>query len=139
MAASLEPNLYQLTDSGLKISYSSSSFDGKPRFTYEKGRKTLNFTGDEIHVDDTEIGRLVTVTLAKTVDTGFTSFSVLIPQINLAKIGAKQAFRSIGVQTEHKLTIDTPATGPLETYKVTALRGSASRVLFAAGATGANA
>lgn len=132
MAEKIEPNLFQLSGGGVKVTYSTSSFDGKPRLSYQKGNKKLEFAGTEIRVDNTEIGNLVTVTVAKTIDRGFTSFSVLIPEVLLAKLGAKQAIKTIGILTEHRLTIGGPVKGPLETYKVIALRGTATRVLFAA-------
>jgi len=134
MADSITPNQYQLSGKGLKISYNTSSFDGKPRLTYQKGKKQQNFAGDQIRVEKTEIGSLLTVTIAMTVDRGFTTFSVLIPEIHLAKIGAKQAFKTTGIQTEHKTSIGGPGLvkGVLETYKVIPLSGSATNVFFVA-------
>lgn len=82
------PNLYNFTGYNSKgdkvtINYSTSSFTGKPLFNYQEQKQTLNFAGDEIRTVDTEIGTLVTVTIKKTVDTGNTTFSLLIPRVNL--------------------------------------------------------
>ena len=71
----------------------------------------LNFTGDEIGVLDTTIGSLITVTIAKTVDKGFTSFSFLLPSIQLTSPSAKQVFRTIGITTVHKTTMAGPIKG----------------------------
>jgi hypothetical protein len=128
------PNQYDLVGQGVTISYSTSNIAGQPTLSYKKGRQTLNFAGDEIGVLDTGIGSLVTVTIAKTVDRGFTSFSFLLPAISLTK--TKQTFQTIGLTTVHKTTIGGPVTGPQETYKSIALRGTASQVETLAGKAG---
>lgn len=139
MAQSTPPNLFELKGEGVSVTYSTSSFGGKPQLTYKKGRQSLSFSGDEIRTVDTDLGALVSVTIAKTVDRGFTTFSVVIPGINMA--GArKQAFRTIGITTVHQTTIAGPVKGQLESSKVIPLRGSAQQVEFlsagkAAGAT----
>ena len=127
--AGVTPNLYDLTGDGVTVSYSTSSISGKPLFSYKKGRTSLNFSGDEITTQETEIGDLVSVTIAKTVDRGFTSFSVLIPSIKLPASG-KQSFRTVGITTVHTTSIGGPVKGAGETYKTVDLRGSAKAVEF---------
>ena len=43
MASISEPNLYELQGGSLKVTYSTSSIAGKPVFTFQQGRKILNF------------------------------------------------------------------------------------------------
>jgi hypothetical protein len=126
MAQNNAPNQYDLLGQGVTISYSASNIAGQAALSYKTSRQTLNFAGDEIAVLDTGIGSLVTVTIAKTVDKGFTSFSFLLPAISLST--AKQSFQTIGLTTVHKTTIGGPVTGPLETYKSIALKGTARQV-----------
>jgi hypothetical protein len=130
MAQANTPNQYDLTGEGITISYSTTSIDGKPRLRYKKGRTALDFAGDEIRTADTEVGALVSVTIAKTVDRGFTDFSFLLPTINLTT--AKQSFRTIGITTVVKTTIGGPVKGPLQTYKSVDLSGIAKQVEFLA-------
>jgi hypothetical protein len=132
MAQKIVPDQYDLLGQGVVISYSTSSIAGKPQMTFKKGRQTLNFSGDEINSLDTQIGTLITVTIAKTVDKGFTTFSFLLPAIDLAAGAAKQSFKSIGLTTIHKTTIAGPVTGAQETYKSLPLSGIARQVLFLA-------
>jgi hypothetical protein len=40
---SLTPNSFQLTGDDVQVNYSTTSIDGKPRFTFKKGQKTLEF------------------------------------------------------------------------------------------------
>lgn len=137
MAQANTPNQYDLTGDGITISYSTSGIDAKSHLSYKKGRTTLNFTGDEIRTLATEVGALVTVTIAKTVDRGFTDFSFLLPTINLTT--ARQSFRTIGITTVVKTTIGGPVKGPLQTYKSADLSGTAKQVEFLAAKTAAKA
>jgi hypothetical protein len=130
VAQKTEPNLYDLKGVGVSISYSTSSINGQPRLSFKKGRLELTFAGDEITALETSIGTLVTVTIATTVDRGFTTFSVLLPGIAPANAAAKQAFRTFGITTAHTTTIAGPVKGAQETYKTLPLRGSARLVQF---------
>jgi hypothetical protein len=130
MAEKIVPNSYDLQGTGVSINYSTSSIAGNPQLTYKKGRQTLNFSGDEIGVLDTQLGKLITVTIAKTVDRGFTSFSFLLPTIELAAASSKQSFRTIGITTVHKTTIGGPVKGAQQTYKSIELSGVARSVAF---------
>lgn len=127
-----QPDLYDLKNGTLQISYSTSGIDGKPHFSYKKGKTQLNFSGDEIRTDTTDLGTIVSVTTAMTVDNGSTSFSVLIPKINLdTKMGATAIVSTQGIETQHKFSV-IPAfkKGQMDTYKVTSLTGKASFVVF---------
>ena len=127
--AKTTPNLYEFSGSGITASYSTTSIDGKPRFSYNKGTEHLSFSGDEITALSTTIGTLVTVIIAKTVDRGFTSFSVLVPAILLVD-NKQQAFQTIAITTVTTTTIAGPPTGPQQTYHTTHLHGTAQHVEF---------
>ncbi len=77
------PNLYELHGQHLRVTYSTTSFDGTARLDYKDAHQSLHFMGDQIRQLDTEIGTLVTVTTFKTIDTGSKSFSLLLPHVNL--------------------------------------------------------
>ena len=130
MAQKITPNQYDLQGPGISVSYSTSSLVGKPQLSFKKGRQTLTFTGDQIGVLDTQVGTLITVTIAKTVDRDFTTFSFLLPTIQLSTASSKQSFRTIGLITVNKTTIAGPVKGSQQTYKSVALRGSARQVAF---------
>ncbi len=130
MAQKITPNQFDLQGQGVSISYSTSSLAGPPQLSFKKGRKMLNFSGGEIGVLDTLIGALISVTIAKTVDRGFTSFSFLLPTIDLKTQSTKQLFRTIGITTVHTTTIAGPAKGVQQTYRSVQLRGAARQVNF---------
>ena len=129
MAVKTAPNLYQLSGERLAVTYSTTSIDGKPRFTFKKGRQTLSFSGAQITSVETGIGTLVSVVIANAPDQNLTTFSVLLPAIRLPG-SKKQAFRTIGITTVTKTTIAGPPLGAQQTYKVLPLRGSAQQVAF---------
>jgi len=129
MAKKAPPNLFELAGEGITVTYSTTSIDGKPRFTFKKGRQTLNFAGKEITSLAIGIGTLVSVLIASTPDKDSTTFSVLLPAIQLPD-SKRQAFRTIGIITVTKTTIAGPPPGVQQTYKTVALRGSAQSVDF---------
>jgi hypothetical protein len=124
------PNQYELHGGSLKIIYSTSGIDGKPHFNYQDGTQTLNFSGDQIRAVGTEAGTLVSVTTLMSIDTGSTSFTVLIPRINLDST-LQSNIRTEGISTRHKFSmIPDLNRGQLDTYKYTGLIGTANFVNF---------
>jgi hypothetical protein len=132
----VEPNQYSMQAHHLKITYKTDGFQGQPTFHYEDGKQTKDFRGSDIRVQQTEIGQLVTVTLLITVDTGSTSFSVLIPPVVLSSNSDQEQFHTLGIQTQHKTALVLPPTGPRDTYEVHTLKGIAARVIVPLGASG---
>jgi hypothetical protein len=123
-------NQFVLQGTGISIGFSTSSITGKPQLSFKKGRQTLNFTGDQIGQLKTPIGTLITVTIANIPDLSSTTFSFLLPDILLPTAASKQKFRTIGITTVHKTSIAGPVKGVQETYKTTALNGTAQHVVF---------
>jgi len=65
---------------------------------------SLNFSGDEITMEEAELGTLARVIIQRTVDVGFTSFSVVLPRVNL--LGTTTVILStFGVTALHGTTI----------------------------------
>jgi hypothetical protein len=129
MANELVPNLFKLSGEGVTATYSTTSIDGQPRFTYKKGRQTLSFAGSDIETTNLGIGTLVSVVVARIPDKSSTTFSILLPSIRLRET-RKQSFRTIGITTVTATTIAGPPVGVQQTYKTVALRGSAQQVDF---------
>lgn len=126
--AAQTPNQYDLSGKHLHVTYSTSGIDGKPHFSYQDLQQTLSFSGDEIRSIETEIGTLVSVTIRMTVDTGGTTFSVLLPHVNIP--GEQSVpIQTFGITTLHKFSI-VPASGQRDFYTTVRLKGVASRVFF---------
>jgi hypothetical protein len=125
------PNIYDLQGDGIHVTYSTSSFGGKQNLSYQDANGSQNFTGDQINVVETNIGTLVTVLIRRTVDSGSTSFSVLLPTVNLTGPGQPTPISTVGITTIHRFSI-IPAfnRGQTELYQITPLDGTAEQVLF---------
>jgi len=115
--ATSTPNLFQLA--------------GKPGFTYQDAHGSHSFTGDQITTTDTPIGTLVTVTLRISVDRGSTTFSLLVPRINLAAPAQSTTIQTYAITTVHKFSIFPGFNhGQTELYTEHPLHGTAAIVAF---------
>ncbi|HTU44337.1 MAG TPA: hypothetical protein VMF91_04710 [Bryobacteraceae bacterium] len=130
--ASISPNRYvaQSSDGKTKVEYETSTFVGLPALNLTEGPGPIrHFSGSQVRVLDTEIGTLVTVTTRITVDTGSTSFSILIPSISLKSVSDQEAFETEAIITTHSGPISIPFNGVHEKYQFIPLKGEASFVL----------
>ena len=128
----IQPNRYVLHshDGHIKVDYETSSFIGQPILNLTQGPGPIrHFTGSQIRAVSTEIGTLVTVTTELTIDTGSTSFSILIPSITLANISEHKSFTTEAIVTTHSGPNSVPPTGVHETYKFVPLKGEATFVV----------
>lgn len=124
------PNLYTLQGGAVHVMYSTSGIDGKPHLSYQDAVHTLSFSGDQIRTLATEIGTLVTVTIRLTVDAGSTSFSVLIPTVNLGT-SEQVPIHTEGITTAHRFSLVPILNhGQTELYSLIALSGEARFVVF---------
>jgi hypothetical protein len=124
------PNLFHLTSYHLDITYTTTGFDGKPHLSYHDAVRTLQFSGDQIEAAETKAGLIVSVVIVMTVDSGSTTFSMLVPRMNI-DAGSPAPVRTEGITTIHRFSI-VPALnrGQLDSYTVTPLRGTAEVVAF---------
>ena len=127
------PNLYSLAGGGLHVTYTTTGFDGKPHFTYQDAQRTLTFSGGQIRTTNVpDIGGIVSVTLVLTVDSGSTTFSLLLPAVQMMSApGASVPVSTDGVTTFHRFSIVPSLNhGQREFYTITPLTGTASHVFF---------
>ena len=131
--ANIKPNRYilQSSDGNTKVDYETSSFIGQPtlNLTQGPGGPIRHFTGSQIRTLNSEIGTLVTVTTQLTIDTGSTSFSVLIPAISLTATSDHKTFATEAIVTSHTGPNSVPSTGVHEKYQFIPLKGEATFVL----------
>jgi hypothetical protein len=121
---------YILSGCDLHITYLSTGPDGRPRLQYQDGVQVLHFTGDQIRLVTLDIGTLVTVTIRLTVDTGSTSFTLVLPQVNLGPLNEAQ-IKTFGVTTVHRFSVVPELNrGQTELYTVTELSGTEAVVPF---------
>lgn len=79
----LAGGLYSLTGDNVQITYEPNAFDGQAHLTYQSADANRDFTGDEIRLQQTELGTILSVTLKPSVDAGATILNLLMPAIRL--------------------------------------------------------
>src|SRR5690242_7694524 len=82
-SALVSANLYDLAGHSLHVNYATSGFDGKPHLSYQDAHQSLSFSGDQIETVEARLGHLVSVVIRSSVDAGSTTFSLLVPRVNL--------------------------------------------------------
>lgn len=121
-----QPDLIDLSGADLDISLAFAGLRGRPELTYQDGHRTLTFHGDDIIVQDSDLGTLATVVIDRVADVGDTTFTVVVPAVNVSE-GAEQV-STLGVTASHRASTAAPGRGQLTTYAVTELTGTASQV-----------
>jgi hypothetical protein len=122
----VQPTSWNLFGGGILVRYSVAG----PTLTYQDTHRALQFTGNQIRVVDVpDVGTLVSVTIILTVDAGSTSFTLLLPRVNLPAPPALPSAVPVvteGITTVHHLSlIPSLQHGQQDFYSVTSLRGSA--------------
>ncbi|HWH12944.1 MAG TPA: hypothetical protein VG165_17620 [Solirubrobacteraceae bacterium] len=125
------PNRYELTGGGLTVTYTTTGIDGQPHLQYHHGAVSKAFVGsDQIQAVETDLGTVVSVPIFVTIDSGSTSFSLLIPRVNMSP-GEHIAISTDGITATHRFSV-VPAFdhGQLDAYAVTPMHGTADIVAF---------
>jgi len=136
----VQPNLYQLSGGHhhgghIHVSYLTHSGpatpqfpQGPPHFTYHDASLSLSFSGSDVEVVETQLGQIVTVRIRLTVDAGSTTFSVLVPRVNLVP-GQPAPVHTEGITAIHRLSLAPGLNhGQQDQYSITPLQGTASDV-----------
>jgi hypothetical protein len=125
----IQPTIWNLsnTATGLQVSYSVAG----PNLHYHQGPVVQDFSGKEIRVAEVpDVGTLVSVTIHVLIDSGSTTFTLLLPRVNLPAPPALPAAVPVttdGVTTLHRFsTVLAQQHGQQEFCTVTQLQGTAS-------------
>jgi hypothetical protein len=74
---------------------------------------------------------LVSVTIQESIDVGSTSFTLIVPAVQLPQgLGASTPISTAGITTTHRILAGAIGHAQTETYVVTPLTGTASRVVL---------
>jgi hypothetical protein len=66
---------------------------------YQDATQTLSFSGDQITSQATAVGRLLTVSLIRTIDQGDTLFSLVLPEVTEPAPGVLTTISTLGITT----------------------------------------
>jgi len=111
---------FELSGGDIRVTYGPVA--GASTFTYEDKWQTKTFTGSEINSTLTPAGTMVTVPIRESIETGFASFSILIPRVVLGP-NASEPIQTPGITTTHMVPARL-ALGQLDQYVVTPLQGT---------------
>jgi hypothetical protein len=123
------PDVYELEGGGISVTYLLRGVGGLPHLTYRDALRTLNFSADQIRaVEVPDLGTIVSVTIVSSVDSGTTTFSLVIPIVKLPiQRGGPTPISTEGITTVHKSSILPEFNqGQREVYAVTTMTGTAT-------------
>jgi hypothetical protein len=122
---SIHANSFNVSDSQTTIDFASTSFSGKPTFSYRVGQTHLQFTGQDIRIVEAEFGKLVTVTIGGEGDAGVSTVTLLVPQVSLRTANDVVEFNTVATLTEQR------RLGPVhQHYTGLNLHGTARQITF---------
>jgi len=123
-----QPNLFSLTGHGVSVTLSLTGIDGRPTLTYHDSVRAQSFSGEEITIEDSAgLVRTATVTIVRTVDVGFTTFTLLLPEVNESAPGPHPV-HTLGITALHATPLIRIGRQQLTDYHVVQLHGTASTV-----------
>ena len=92
-------NKFTLKGRDLEITCTIGANPSFPTLNYRYGAVAKSFAPQQIHIDETMLGQLITVTLQLTVDTGATTFSLCLPTLDVP-LSDSIDFTTIGIYKE---------------------------------------
>jgi hypothetical protein len=122
-------NLFELNGNLIHVTYSSTSILGGPLLSYRDDQRSLSFKGDEIRIQNTELGELITVTLESIPDLKTVLFSILLPIVTVMPQSSGTRIKVPGITTTNPTTIAGPPPGPQQLYVLVNLRGTAQFIV----------
>jgi hypothetical protein len=125
----LPPNLFELRNRRISVSFSATSITGDPLMHFKDRRHEVSVRGEEIRQVETEVGTLVTLTLEPDADAGALLFTLVIPRVVLATPNVTQPIATQGIYTRSRLPPRLPASVQLQTSEVVELKGTASFIV----------
>ncbi len=126
----VQPNQFLLKGYDIEISYETTSFTGTPRFLFTRQGQTLNFSGKEIQVENTQLGQIVTVQLSSNQKAANTSetLSLLIPAISVPATTKTAPIQTIAIFSQRSPQVKI--AGQSQMYMTVNLSGTANQIDF---------
>ena len=131
-SVAVAPNQYHLHGKDIMVSFFPGGSgpeiagQGRLRFAYQDSQRSLTFFGDQVRtVDVPDLGTSVSVTLVQLGSFGRTTFTVVIPAVDLPAQGSAQ-IAAPGVTAVHVGALIGSGHPQQTTYQVVKLHGVAS-------------
>ncbi|WP_375768697.1 hypothetical protein NR798_44640 [Archangium gephyra] len=126
----IHANHFVLRTRDIQVSFLGTSLTGEPLFYYKDRTRAVSARGRELHLHDTELGTLVTLTLTQGSD-GEASlyFTLVLPRVDILQ-GSEAPVSTVGIYTRsHEHPRPHPFGDQLQTYNLVWLRGQAGFII----------
>jgi hypothetical protein len=114
-------NRLTLRGNGIEIVYLAAA-ESAQVVTYREGEATTGFDRDQVAIDETAVGALVTIELERSPEFGVTSFSFFLPDLLSGRKFAE--FHTLGIRKETRGALAHPAAQRIKLQAI-ALHGVA--------------
>jgi hypothetical protein len=128
IAGPAPPTRYVLNGGGIDLVFVPAASAGAAKLDYRDAKATQTFTGDALIIETSKaLGQLVSVLLESAPDGYDRYLTLLVPEVHPDKEGGDVAIHTVAIVTTHLTSIGGPdlVKGPLQTYEVIALDGTA--------------
>ena len=112
--------MFLLTGEDLKISYYINE-DQSSELDYQDAHGNLTFQSNQLHIQKSAIGTLITATLKNNAGAGATTFTLVLPDVKLGG-QTKQPLETFAVIAQDYSTLSK--VGAQLTYRVVSLQGT---------------
>lgn len=112
--------MFLLSGENLKISYYINE-DNSSELDYQDSQGSLTFQSNQLHIQKSAIGTLITASLKSTADAEATTFTLVLPDVKLGG-QTKQPLETFGVIAQDYSPV--PRVGAQLTYRVIPLQGT---------------
>ncbi|WP_374087455.1 hypothetical protein [Methylomicrobium lacus] len=125
-------NSYECRGAGVSVSYATTSFTGEPTLTVTTPAESLSQSGEQISIQDTVLGKLVSIVTEQTPDLSTETLTLVVPDVNVTDTAPQVRFTSELFTTTTHTSIGGPAlvTGPVQESKSKKLVCKASLLNF---------
>ena len=122
-------NLFELSSRTIHVTYSTTSILGGPILSYRDDALSRSFNGEEIDIQQTTLGEVVTVTLETIPDLRTVTFSLIVPVVTVMPQSSGTRIKVLGITATSPTTIAGPPPGPQQLYSAVYLRGTAQFIV----------
>ena len=112
--------MFLLSGEDVKLSYYINE-DQSSELDYQDSQGSLTFQSDQLHIQQSAIGTLITATLKTSAEAGVTTCTLVLPDVKLGG-QTKQPVETFAIITQSSSTVST--VGAQLTYRVVALQGT---------------
>ena len=126
----VQPNQFLLKGYDIEISYETTSFTGTPRLSLTRQDRTLNFTGEEIKAEGSQLGQMVTVNLGDNLRAVgvVETLILLIPSVMVLSTTKTAPIQTVAIFNRQSTQIKI--AGQSQTYMTVYLSGTANQIDF---------